>query len=145
MLQLLLLLPLVSGFPGGDHSGDGHESSCVDISRYSEIFYEESFHDICTFRTARQCTSATSSACVAIPVAECEVVGYAQCTSTPFSILQHDDKVDSAEFTPKECYESGTQTLIETHQVMDILVYGCYCSVAFYLFFICIHSTERRV
>ena len=119
MLQLLFLassLLLVSSSPTGDHSGGSHEENCVDISRYSEIFYEESFHDICTFRTARSCTSATSSACVGVPVSECEVVGYAKCTSTSFTSLEHDDTVIPTSFTPKECSESGVQTLLEVHQ-----------------------------
>ena len=120
MLLLLLVgcsLGMVSGFPGGDHSGDGHEENCVDISRYSEIFYEESFHNICTYRTSRSCRTVTNSACVSIPVSECEVVGYAKCTSSAHTSLQHNDAVIPTSFTPKECHQTGLQTLHEVHQV----------------------------
>jgi len=118
MISLLLLsgISLVSGFPGGDHHGDGHDKNCVDISTYSEILYNTSHHQICTFRTTRTCTTHKNSACVSVPVTECEVVGYADCSNAPFTGIYHDDVVHTHQFVPKECHQSGQETLIEHHK-----------------------------
>merc|ERR1712037_9285 len=87
MLHLLLLVGLVSGFPGGDHHGDGHEENCVDISSYSEI-----------------------------PIQECKANAYPDCKSVPFAQIMKDDASNTNTFVGKECHETGSQTLFETHQ-----------------------------
>ena len=118
-MQIVLLLSslvLVSGFPGGDHQDDGHEDNCVDVSKYSEVQYNITTAKICSYRTTKTCTTKQSSACVSIPVTECEVVGYADCISTPFTALYHDDQTVSHTFVPKDCIQSGEQTLIEYHK-----------------------------
>jgi len=118
MYSLLFLtgISLVSAFPGGDHHGDGHDGNCVDISQYSEVLYNISYHAICTYRTRRTCETRRHSACVSVPVEECDVVGYADCKNTPFSGIYHDDIVNSHQFVPKECHQSGEETLIEYHK-----------------------------
>jgi len=115
-LILISSLVLVSGFPGGDHHGDGHEDNCVDVSRYSEVQYNITIGEICTYRTKQTCTKKVSSACVSVPVENCEVVGYAKCSSTPFTGLYHDDATTSHTFVPKNCFQSGINTLIEYHK-----------------------------
>ena len=116
MLQLILLcIGLVSGFPGGDHRGDGHEDNCVDISQYSEILYNVSTQDVCTYRTSRKCETKQNSACVNIPITTCTAVAYADCKSIPFTQTLADDSTEINTFEGKECFESGTQTLIEVH------------------------------
>ena len=120
MLALLLLIvPLVSAFPEGDHHGDGHDDHCVDISKYSEILYNVSIVDLCTYRTSRVCTQKTSSACVAIPSQECSVIGYAKCISDSFAQVVHDDSVQQSSFVAKTCVESGTETLNEHHKTPE--------------------------
>ena len=113
---LLVLVPLVSAFPGGDHHGDGHDDHCVDISRYSDILYELTVKDLCTYRTSRVCNKKTSSACVPIPTQDCRVVGYADCSSDELRVTVHDDNVEPNFFTPKDCVEDGYQTLNEHHK-----------------------------
>lgn len=108
---------LITAFPGGDHQGDGHEDDCVDISKYSEVLYEENDYDICTYRTSRSCHTRQNTACVGIPETTCEAVAYADCTSVPFTGNYHDDRVLSKTFVGKECFQSGTQTLTEYHKV----------------------------
>merc|ERR1712037_595204 len=116
MLHLLLLVGLVSGFPGGDHHGDGHEENCVDISSYSEIQYNTSTADLCTFKVRRSCQTKTSPACVQIPIQECKAKAYPDCKSVPFTQVMKDDSSSEASFVPKDCFESDSQTLIEVHQ-----------------------------
>jgi hypothetical protein len=115
-LILISSLVLVSGFPGGDHHGDGHEDNCVDVSRYSEVQYNITTAPICTYRTTQTCTKKVSSACVSVPVTECEVTGYADCTTTGFTGLYQDAKTTSKSFIPKVCSQTGVQTLIEYHK-----------------------------
>ena len=116
MFSLLFLLPLVSAFPGGDHHGDGHDEHCVDISKYSEILYNVTTADVCTYRASRVCTKKLNSACVGIPQQSCSVVGYSKCASEAFSKLVHDDTVESLPFTGKTCVEDGFETLNEHHK-----------------------------
>merc|ERR1712038_325267 len=118
MISLIFLsaLSLVAGFPGGDHHGDGHDDQCVDISRYSKILYNTTCYQFCTYRTHRTCQIQKSSACVSIPVTQCEVVGLADCKNTPFTGLYHDDVILTQQFVPKECKQTGEETLIEYHQ-----------------------------
>ena len=118
-IDLLLLFPLVvSAFPGGgDHHGDGHDDHCVDISRYSEIQYNISVADTCTYRTSRVCTKKVNSACVAIPYQNCKVVGYAKCASDEFVKTFHDDTTESLPFTGKDCFQNGVKHLQENHPV----------------------------
>ena len=116
LLVLTCTVALVSGFPGGDHHGDGHEDNCVDISKYSEILYEETGNDLCTYRTKKTCNKISNTACISIPVTTCEVVAYASCESTSFVSVQHDDKANVVDFVPKQCSETGQQILIEYHQ-----------------------------
>jgi len=115
-LILISSLVLVSGFPGGDHHGDGHEDNCVDVSRYSEVQYNITNAPLCTYRTKQTCSKKVASACVSVPVTECEVTGYAECASTGFTGLYHDDKTTSHSFVPKVCSQTGVQTLIEYHK-----------------------------
>ena len=117
MLSLLLILvPLVSAFPGGDHHGDGHDDHCVDISKYSDILFNLTVVDLCTYRTSRVCTKKTASACVSIPTQECKVVGYADCQSDEHSLTVHDDGVETSYFTAQDCFEDGFQVLNEHHK-----------------------------
>ena len=118
MISFLFLcgLSLVAGAPGGDHHGDGHDKHCVDISSYSEIQYNITINNICTYRTHRTCQINRSSACVSVPVTTCDVVGLSDCKSTPFTGLYHDDIVVPHKFVGKDCYQSGEETLIEYHQ-----------------------------
>merc|ERR1712165_161331 len=118
MISLLFLsgLSLVAGFPGGDHHGDGHDEHCVDISTYSEIQYNVTFHQFCTYRTHRTCQIKKTSACVSIPVTQCDVVGLADCRSKTYSGLYHDDVIHTQPFVPKKCEQTGVETLIEYHQ-----------------------------
>ena len=111
-----LAVAIVAGFPGGDHHGDGHEDNCVDVSRYSEVQYNVTTAEVCTYRTRQTCTKKVASACVAIPVTECEVTGYADCTSEPFTGLYPDTTTVAKSFVPKECKQTGEQTLIEHHK-----------------------------
>merc|ERR1712173_534596 len=117
MISLLFLstLSLVAAGPG-HHHGDGHDKNCVDISRYSEVLFNVSYNDICTYRTHRTCQINKSSACVSIPVTNCDVVGLADCRNTPFSGVYHDDVVNTHQSVPKECTQTGEETLIEYHQ-----------------------------
>ena len=116
MLHLLFLVGLVSGFPGGNHHGDGHEENCVDISSYSEIQYNTSTADLCTFKVRRSCQTKTSPACVQIPIQECKANAYPDCKSVPFTQIMKDDASNTKTFVGKECHETGSQTLFETHQ-----------------------------
>merc|ERR1712037_780273 len=116
MLHLLLLVGLVSGFPGGDHHGDGHEENCVDISSYSQIQYNTSTADLCTFKVRRSCQTKTSPACVQIPTQECKANAYPDCKSVPFTQIMKDDASNTNTFVGKECHETGSQALFETHQ-----------------------------
>ena len=115
-LILISSLVLVSGFPDGDHHGDGHEDNCVDVSKYSEVQYNITTAAICTYRTKQTCTKKVSSACISVPVTECEVTGYADCTTTGFTELYPDAKTTSQSFVPKDCFQNGQQTLIEYHK-----------------------------
>ena len=114
VFTLLSLVCLVSANP--DHHGDGHEENCVDISRYSDILYEESTHDVCTYRVASVCSKSTSSACVSIPIEKCTVVGYANCQAETFTELLRDDMGETQSFIPKKCHQSGEETLVEYHK-----------------------------
>ena len=114
VFTLLSLVCLVSANP--DHHGDGHEENCVDISKYSDILYEESTHDVCTYRVSSVCSKSTSSACVSIPIEKCTVVGYANCQAETFTELLHDDMGETQSFIPKKCYQSGEETLVEYHK-----------------------------
>lgn len=119
LTAIVLLLPaLVAAFPDGSghHHGDGHDDRCVDISRYSEIKYNISVTDLCTYRTARVCNKKVNTACVAIPEQKCKVVGYAKCASDPFTKTVHDDGVEKLPFHGKDCYQSGTKPLNENHK-----------------------------
>ena len=114
VFTLLSLACLVSANP--DHHGDGHEENCVDISRYSDILYEESTHDVCTYRVASVCSKSMSSACVSIPIEKCTVVGYANCQAETFTELLRDDMGETQSFIPKKCHQSGEETLVEYHK-----------------------------
>ena len=114
VFTLLSLACLVSANP--DHHGDGHEENCVDISRYSDILYEESTHDVCTYRVASACSKSMSSACVSIPIEKCTVVGYANCQAETFTELLRDDMGETQSFIPKKCHQSGEETLVEYHK-----------------------------
>ena len=114
---LAFVVVAVSAFPGGDHHGDGHDENCVDISRYSEILYNTSFVDVCTYRCNKICTPRKQSACVSVPVTECEIVGYANCDNEPTSHVYHDDKLVPSTYTPQRCFQSGEQVLNEKHKV----------------------------
>ena len=120
MQQIILIIAyatIATAFPGGDHHGDGHDDQCVDISQYSELIYNSSFVDICTYRCSKTCEVKTQEACVTVPVTECEVVGYADCRSNPTDKLLHDDKLVLTSYTPKTCIQSGEQVLNEKHKV----------------------------
>ena len=114
LLTVLSLASLVSGNP--DHHGDGHEDNCVDISKYSDILYEENTHDLCTYVVTSVCSTAISTACVSIPTETCTVVGYPNCKTETFTQVVHDDRGEPQQFGPKKCYQSGEEELIEIHK-----------------------------
>ena len=119
LTAIVLILPaLVAAFPDGSghHHGDGHDNQCVDISKYSEIKYNISVTDLCSYRTARVCNKKVNTACVAIPEQKCKVVGYAKCASDVFTKTVNDDGVDRLPFHGKDCYQSGTKPLNENHK-----------------------------
>lgn len=118
MIHLLFLIGLVSGYPteGGDHHGDGHDANCVDISKYSEVMYNISTADLCTYKSRRSCQVRTSPACLQIPITTCSAAAYADCRSVPFTQIMKDDASVTETFVGKECAQSGTQTLIEVLQ-----------------------------
>ena len=115
-LTLLFCCSLVSAFPGGNHHGDGHEDNCVDISVYNEVEYNETVADVCTYRKSRVCEQKTNQACATVPTNTCTATGYATCSTTPFTQKVSDDTTEQLPFVGKDCFENGSETLIEYHQ-----------------------------
>ena len=115
-LALLLSCSLVSAFPGGNHHGDGHESNCVDISVYGDLQYNETVADVCTYKKIRHCETRNNQACASIPLTTCSASANAACVNTPFSQTVREDSTEQLSFVGKECFESGSETLIEYHQ-----------------------------
>ena len=115
-LALLLSCSLVSAFPGGNHHGDGHESNCVDISVYGDLQYNETVADVCTYKKIRHCETRNNQACASIPLTTCSASANAACVNTPFSQTVREDSTEQLSFVGKECFESGSETLIEYQQ-----------------------------
>jgi hypothetical protein len=110
---------LASAFPGGSghHKGEaGHEDHCVDISRYSDILYNTSTVDICSYSVERRCNKVTKPACTTVPVTVCQVKAYPDCTNTPSTRLFHNDKLETRSYTSKLCQPAGVKILEETKQ-----------------------------
>jgi hypothetical protein len=117
LLYLSALAALAAAFPGAHHKGqDGHDDNCVDISRYSDVLYNTSVVDICSYSIERTCNKVTKPACTAVPVTACEVKAYPDCTHTPTTQRYHNDRLETRTYTAKRCVSNGVKVLKETKQ-----------------------------
>ena len=107
------------------HSSSHHSpdpNKCVDISRYGEVQYkEESFtlhgyvcdnvgygHGWNNDNTCeRNCETKTEEICLDVESTWCDVEAYADCDEE--SQWLSVDETETVEFTPKRCWEDGTQ------------------------------------
>jgi hypothetical protein len=108
---------LTGALPGGHHKGqEGHDKNCVDISRYSEILYNTSTVDICSYSVERRCNKVTKPACTTVPVTTCVVKAYPDCTNLPSTQIYHNDRLEQRSYTSKLCQPAGVKVLKETKQ-----------------------------
>ena len=119
--SLLIVLAALGGrtaaFPGGSghHKGaDGHDDNCVDISRYSDVLYNTTIVDICSYSVERHCTKVTKPACTPVPTTTCEVKAYPDCANTPTTKVYHNDRLEQRSYTSKLCKPNGVRVLEET-------------------------------
>jgi hypothetical protein len=115
-------LGLTAGKPsrggGGHHRGaDGHDQNCVDISRYSEVQYNASAVEYCTYNIKKQCTSRTEQVCAEVPVQTCSLAAAPDCTQTSLGQQKiRNDQIEQRQFVPKECKQTSTQTINQQQQ-----------------------------
>jgi hypothetical protein len=116
-LVLLMAAGLAAAFPpgsgGGHHKGaGGHDQNCVDISRYSDVQFNTSLAEFCTYQVKKQCQKHEQQVCAAVPVQSCSLVAAPECAQS--SIGQQtvrNDQIEQRQFTPKVCQQTGTQTI----------------------------------
>jgi hypothetical protein len=113
---LTAAFPGGKGSGGGNHHKDGHDDNCVDISRYSDILYNTSTVDICSYSVERRCNKVTKPACTPVPVTKCEVKAYPDCSHTPATKIYHNDRLEQRSYTSKHCVPNGVKVLKETKQ-----------------------------
>ena len=103
---------------GGHHRGAaGHDENCVDISRYSELQYNVTQPELCTYTVNKQCESYQQQVCIAIPVTTCTLQPSPDCTQSPIDTqIIRNDKVEQRQYTSKVCQQAGTQTISQTKQ-----------------------------
>jgi hypothetical protein len=98
---------------GGHHKGaGGHDQNCVDISRYSDVQFNASLAEFCTYQVRQQCQSRQEQVCAEVPVQTCSLAPAPDCKQTPLGQQTvRNDQIAQRQYTPKVCPQSGTQTL----------------------------------
>ena len=118
ILLVSFLVALSSGRSVHHHHGDGHDDNCVDISKYSEVQFNTSTVDLCSYKVTRDCSRQEREVCVSVPVTTCEVVGYPSCTNIPTNHILHDDATTTQTFTKQTCAVADEkQTITEVKQM----------------------------
>jgi hypothetical protein len=103
----------------GHHRGqDGHDEACVDISRYSDLLYNTTQPELCTYTVTQKCEQLVSQVCAAVPVTRCHLTpGPPECTQTAIETkIVRNDKIEQQQFTSKACRQAGLQTISQTVQ-----------------------------
>jgi hypothetical protein len=120
LVLLLLTVGLSAAVPtkGGHHRGAaGHEENCVDISRYSELQYNITNPEICTYQVNKKCETYQQQVCTSVPVTTCQLQPSPECSQSPIqSQIIRNDKVQKRQYTSKTCSQAGTQTISQTKQ-----------------------------
>ena len=103
---------------GGHHKGaGGHDQNCVDISRYSEIFYNTSEAEFCTYKLDKQCQPQSKRLCAPVSLTTCQLTAKPDCTRTSLGLKTvRNDQIEQQLFTPKDCSQTGTQTILQPAQ-----------------------------
>jgi hypothetical protein len=103
---------------GSHHRGaGGHDQNCVDISRYSELQYNNSRPQVCSYQVKKQCQQHMQKVCAAVPLQTCRLQPAPDCTQTPVGKqLIRSDKIQQQQFTPKVCQQAGTKTISQQQQ-----------------------------
>jgi len=103
---------------GGQHRGqDGHDQNCVDISRYSEVQFNASLAEFCTYQVKQQCQKHQQQVCAAVPTMTCSLEAATECSQSTAGQQQvRNDQIEQRQFTPKVCQQSGTQTIDQSRQ-----------------------------
>jgi hypothetical protein len=103
---------------GGQHKGqNGHDQNCVDISRYSEVQFNASLAEFCTYQVKQQCQKHQQQVCAAVPTMTCTLESATECSQSTAGQQQvRNDQIEQRQFTPKVCQQSGTQTIDQSRQ-----------------------------
>jgi hypothetical protein len=89
----------------------------VDISRYSELQYNVSQPQVCTFNVKKQCQQHKQQVCAEVPITTCTLQPAPQCAKSPIGEqVVRQDKVAQQQFTPKVCQQAGTKTINQQQQ-----------------------------
>ena len=117
MIHQVLILTLAGLTLGGQHHGDGHDDNCVDTSRYSELDYNITTQEVCTFKLEKSCNKREKKLCISVPRITCEVVAYPDCNNKKTLANQRFDTTEKQSFVTKECKQTGVEVLEEVKKM----------------------------
>ena len=104
---------------GNEAREAGSHDNCVDISYYSDVEYNVSTTQMCSYKKTSHCQPRKTQVCRDIPVTECRIVGFTECEETPHTQTVSDDSLELETFVAQECRPGAVRILSETKKTPE--------------------------
>ena len=115
-MQLLLLLPCLT-LAAAATSQEADHADCVDISYYSDVEFNSTDAQLCSYKVRRQCTPHSERVCRSVPVYTCRVDTHTVCEETKKTQVVREDNLENRYFTEKVCEPGPIEVLEEIKQM----------------------------